>query len=121
MVLTEAQKRHMVKLTFAEVYPHYLTKIKRKGRTVEELHLVIGWMTGFSEKQIKDFASSTYTFEVFFQKAKVNPNASLVTGTIGGYRIEEIVDPLSRLLRCLDKLVDELAKGKRMDTILRKP
>ncbi len=106
-------------LTFASVYPHLLRKIERKGRTKEELHQVIHWLTGFSEKDLQKYINSDVTFEQFFQKAELNPNARLITGVICGYRVEEIENPLTQKVRYLDKLVDELAKGRKMEKILR--
>jgi hypothetical protein len=107
-------------MTFASVYPLYLTKAERKGRTKEELHQVIKWLTGFDEKKLQELIDEKITFEVFFKKARLNPNAHLITGVICGYRIEEIENPLTKQVRYLDKLVDELAKGKKMEKILRK-
>jgi hypothetical protein len=121
MTLTEAQKKRLTALTFFEVYPHYVAKVVRKGRTEEELHQVIEWLTGYSVDEVKKHASDKVSFEHFFQEARVNPYASLVKGVICGYRVEEMEDPLCKLIRCLDKLVDELAKGKKMEKILRKP
>lgn len=109
----------MAKLTFAGVYPHYVAKVEKKGRTQEELHEVITWLTGFGDDDIQKHIESKSTFEAFFQDAKLNPNASLITGMICGYRIEEIDNPLTRQVRYLDKLVDELAKGRKMEKILR--
>lgn len=109
----------MAKLTFASVYPHYIKKIEKKGRTIEELHQVIEWLTGFTEKNIQELTDEKVTFEEFFKRAKLNPNAHLITGVICGYRIEEIENILTRQVRYLDKLVDELAKGKKMEKILR--
>ncbi|WP_324719561.1 DUF2200 domain-containing protein [Salinimicrobium sp. HB62] len=106
-------------LTFASVYPHYLTKVEKKGRTKEELHKVIEWLTGFDEEQIQQLIREKVTFKTFFQRATLNPNSSLITGVICGYRVEEIENPLTREVRYLDKLVDELAKGKKMEKILR--
>lgn len=110
----------IAKMTFASVYPHYVAKVERKGRTKEELHQVIEWLTGFDEKDIKRLTEEQVTFEEFFKRAKLNPNAHLITGVICGYRIEEIKNPLTQKVRYLDKLVDELAKGKKMEKILRK-
>jgi hypothetical protein len=107
------------KLTFASVYPHYLTKVEKKGRTKEELDQVIEWLTGFDDEQIEQLIQEKVTFENFFQRASLNPNSSLITGVICGYRVEEIENPLTRQVRYLDKLVDELAKGKKMEKILR--
>lgn len=109
----------IAKMTFASVYPNYIAKVERKGRTKEELHQVIEWLTGFDEKDIKQLTEAQVTFEEFFKRAKLNPNAHLITGVICGYRIEEIKNPLTQKIRYLDKLVDELAKGKKMEKILR--
>ncbi|GAB2802871.1 DUF2200 domain-containing protein [Rhabdobacter roseus] len=119
MQTTPEHNDRMAKITFASVYPHYVTKVERKGRTKEELGQVIEWLTGFDQKKIKELLEQNATFEIFFQTAKLNPNANLITGVICGYRIEEIENPLTRQVRYLDKLVDELAKGKKMDKILR--
>ena len=107
------------KMTFASVYPLYIKKIENKGRTIEELHQVIEWLTNFDNKKLKELIDEKVTFETFFKKAKLNPNAALITGVICGYRIEEIENPLTKQVRYLDKLVDELAKGKKMEKILR--
>ena len=107
------------KMIFASVYPHYLTKVEKKGRTKEELHQVITWLTGFSEAKLQELITSKATFEELFQAAKLNSNASLITGTICGYRIESIENPLTLKVRYLDKLVDELAKGRKLEKILR--
>lgn len=106
-------------MTFASVYPHYLAKVEKKGRTKEELHLVIKWLTGFDDERLKEFISQKTTFEAFFEQADLNPNAHLIKGVICGYRIEEIDNALTRQVRYLDKLVDELAKGRKMEKILR--
>lgn len=106
-------------MTFASVYPHYLTKIEKKGRTQEELHRVITWLTGFDENKIEEMISNKVTFETFFNLATLHPSAILIKGVICGYRIEEIENPLTRQVRYLDKMVDELAKGKKMEKILR--
>lgn len=111
----------IAKLTFASVYPHYVTKVERKGRSEDELHQVITWLTGFDEKSLQKLMKDNVSFEGFFQKANLNPNASLITGSICGYRVEEIENPLTQKVRYLDKLVDELAKGKKMEKILRTP
>jgi hypothetical protein len=108
------------KMSFASVYPHYVTKVEKKGRTKEELHQVISWLTGYNEKALQQHIEKKTDFETFFKKAKINPNASLITGVICGYRVEEIEDPLMQKIRYLDKLVDELAKGKAMEKIFRK-
>jgi len=109
----------MAKMSFATVYPLYVTKIEKKGRTKKELNEVIEWLTGYNEKKIQSLIDSNATFETFFMKAKLNPNAELITGLICGYRIEEIENPLTKKVRYLDKLVDELAKGRKMEKILR--
>jgi len=106
-------------MTFASVYPMYLTKVENKGRTKEELHQVIDWLTGFDEKKLQKLIEEKVTFEIFFQNATLNPNASLITGVICGYRVEEIENTLTQQVRYLDKLVDELAKGRKMEKILR--
>ena len=117
---TPEHNERIAKMTFASVYPHYITKVESKGRTKKELHQVIEWLTGFDDKKLKELISEKATFESFFKKAKLNPNAHLITGVICGYRIEEIENPLTKQARYLDKLVDELAKGKTMEKILRK-
>lgn len=106
-------------MTFASVYPHYVNKVERKGRTIAELHQVIQWLTGFNNSEIEKLINEKVTFEAFFQKANLNPNANLIKGVICGYKIEEIENPLTKQVRYLDKLVDELAKGKPMSKILR--
>lgn len=119
MNTSDTHNQRIAKLTFASVYPHYLTKVEKKGRTKEELLQVIQWLTSFDEKKLQELIEEKVTFEVFFQGASLNPNAHLITGVICGYRIEEIENPLTKQVRCLDKLVDELAKGRKMDKILR--
>lgn len=109
----------IAKLTFASVYPHYLNKVEKKGRSKEELDRVIEWLTGFDSDQIEKLIQEKVTFEEFFERASLNPNSTLITGVICGYRVEEIENPLTRRVRYLDKLVDELAKGKKMEKILR--
>jgi hypothetical protein len=119
MNVTPEHNERMAKITFASVYPHYIKKIESKGRSKEELHQVIEWLTGFDNKKIQALIEENVTFELFFKKAKLNTNAKLITGVICGYRIEEIENPLTKQVRYLDKLVDELAKGKKMEKILR--
>jgi hypothetical protein len=119
MNITEAHNRRIAEMTFASVYPHYVTKVEKKGRTKTELHEVITWLTGFDDQKIQQLIDEKATFESFFAHASLHPNAPLITGTICGYRIEEIENPLTRQARYLDKLVDELAKGKKMEKILR--
>jgi hypothetical protein len=106
-------------MTFASVFPHYISKVERKGRTKEELLQVITWLTGFEEKKLQDLIDKKASFETLFNEATLNPNAGLITGVICGYRIEEIENPITRQVRYLDKLVDELANGKKMEKILR--
>ncbi|ALJ00405.1 hypothetical protein DC20_17280 [Rufibacter tibetensis] len=110
----------MASMTFSSVYPHYVTKVERKGRTKEELYQVITWLTGYDDQKLQELVNEKATFETFFREAHLNPNAHLITGTICGYKIEEIENPLTRQVRYLDKLVDELAKGRRLEKILRK-
>jgi len=117
---TPEHDERMAKMTFASVYPHYVTKVERKRRTVAELHEVITWLTGFDDKKLAELIAEKVTFETFFKKAKLHPNAPLITGSICGYRIEEIENPITRQVRYLDKLVDELAKGRKMEKILLK-
>ncbi|GBF22502.1 hypothetical protein C21_04697 [Arenibacter sp. NBRC 103722] len=119
MTTTPEHDERIATLTFASVYPHYITKVERKGRTKEELHRVITWLTGFDDKKLQDLINAKANFKDFFAKAKLNPNAPLITGVICGYRIEEIETPLTKQVRYLDKLVDELAKGRKMEKILR--
>lgn len=119
MKASSEHNERMAKMTFASVYPHYLTKVEKKGRTKEELHQVIEWLTGFDDKKIGELIDEKSTFESFFEQANLNPNASLIKGVICGYRIEELDNPLTKQVRYLDKLVDELAKGKSMVKILR--
>ena len=116
---TEKHNERIVKMTFASVYPHYVTKIQRKGRTVDELFQLIEWLTGFNQQKIQELIEEKVTFETFFERAKLNPNAELIKGTICGYKIEEIENPLTKKVRYLDKLIDELAKGKKIEKILR--
>ena len=120
MNITAEHNERMAKMTFASVYPHYIRKVENKGRTIQELHQVIEWLTGFDEKKLKELIEEKANFETFFKKAKLNSNAHLITGLICGYRIEEIDNPLTQQVRYLDKLVDELAKGRKMEKILRK-
>ncbi len=119
MKATPEHDERIAKMTFASVYPHYIKKVESKGRLKEELLEVINWLTGFDEKNLQKLIDEKVTFEVFFQKATLNPNARLIIGVICGYRIEEIESPLTKQVRYLDKLVDELAKGRKMEKILR--
>jgi hypothetical protein len=120
MKTTPAHNERISNMTFASVFPHYLTKIEKQGRTKEELYQIITWLTGFSKKRTNDLITRQVTFKTFFSQAKLNKNAQLIKGVICGYRIEEIKNSLTRQVRYLDKLVDELAKGRAMDKILRK-
>ncbi len=120
MTTTPEHDERIAKMTFASVYPHYIKKAVSKGRTKQELHQVIKWLTGFDDKKLVKLIDDKVTFENFFKKAKLNPNAHQITGVICGYRIEEIENPTTKQTRYLDKLVDELAKGKIMEKILRK-
>lgn len=121
MKVTDEHNARIAKMIFASVYPHYVTKVESKGRTKEELHQVIEWLTGFDDRKLEALISEKVTFEEFFQRASLNPNAPLITGVICGYRIEEIENTLTKQVRYLDKLVDELAKGRKMEKILRAP
>lgn len=109
----------IARMTFASVYPHYIEKVEKKGRTKEELHRVIEWLTGYDDARLQEQIDKRATFEAFFRDANLNPNAHLITGMICGYRIEDIANPLTQKARYLDKLVDELAKGRKMEKILR--
>lgn len=111
--------QRIAKMTFTSVYPLLLAKVERKGRTKEELHQVIRWLTGFDDKQLQELIKEKVTYETFFQRATLNPHVNLITGVICGYRVEEIENPLTQQVRYLDKLVDELAKGRKMEKILR--
>jgi len=116
---TDKQNERIAKMSFSAVYPHYVSKVEKKGRTKEELHQVIQWLTGFDKFKVQELIDSKATFESFFQMAELNPNANLIKGVICGYRVEEIQNPLTQKVRFLDKLVDELANGKKMEKILR--
>lgn len=118
-ITTPKHDKQIASLTFASVYPHYVTKVQKKGRSVKELDKVIEWLTGFDKREIQSMIDSNATFETFFDKANLNPNAELITGVICGYRIEDITTQLTKEVRYLDKLVDELAKGRKMEKILR--
>ncbi|MCC2589521.1 DUF2200 domain-containing protein [Chryseobacterium sp. MFBS3-17] len=120
MKTTAHHDERIAQMTFASVYPHYVTKVEKKGRTVAELHEVIFWLTGYDEATLQQKISEKVTFQEFFAAADLNPNAQLITGVICGYRVEEIENPVTQQARYLDKLVDELAKGRKMEKILRK-
>ncbi|GFD92645.1 DUF2200 domain-containing protein [Tenacibaculum sp. Mcav3-52] len=119
MKTTPKHDERIASMTFASVYPHYVTKVEKKGRTKEELHQVIEWLTGFNNQKLNKLIDQKVTFESFFKEADLNLNAHLITGVICGYRIEEIETPLTKQVRYLDKLVDELAKGRKIEKILR--
>lgn len=121
MKTTHKQDERIANMTFTSVYPLYIAKIEKKGRTVDELHQVISWLTGFSEAKLKALIEKEVTIRQFFAEATLNPNASLITGMICGYRVEEIETPLTQQVRYMDKLVDELAKGRKIEKILRSP
>ena len=116
---SNTQNQRIAKMTFASVYPMYVEKVEKKGRSKEELHQVIEWLTNFDNKKLQGLIQQNVTFETFFQQASLNPNAHLITGVICGVRVEEIEDTLTQQVRYLDKLVDELAKGRKMENILR--
>ena len=119
MNIANNHDERIAKMTFASVYPLYLAKVEKKGRTKEELHQVVEWLTGYKEAALKKLIKDQVTFEQVFQLANLNPNAHLITGVICGYRVEEIENPLTQQVRYLDKLVDELAKGRKIEKILR--
>jgi hypothetical protein len=121
MKQSDAQDQRIAKMTFASVYPMYVQKVAKKGRTKEELHQVLTWLTGFDNKTLQKLINEKVTFETFFERASLNPNVNLITGVICGYRVEDIKNPLTQQVRYLDKLVDELAKGKKLEKILREP
>jgi len=120
MKVTVKHNERIANMTFASVYPHYVNKVEKKGRTKVELHQVIEWLTGYDELRLQDLIDKKATFETFFLNAELNPNAHLIKGVICSYRIEEIDNSLTQQVRFLDKLVDELAKGRKMEKILRK-
>lgn len=119
MNTTTKHDERIAKMIFASVYPMYVVKVEKKGRTKEELNQVIEWLTGFDDGNLQKQIKEKVTFETFFKRASLNPNANLITGLICGYRVEEIENPLTQKARYLDKLVDELAKGRKMEKILR--
>jgi hypothetical protein len=119
MEATPEHNQRIANMTFASVYPHYVTKVERKGRSLEELNQVIEWLTGYNYDKIQELIKENANFETFFNRATLNPNANLIKGTICGYRIENIDNTITKQTRYLDKLVDELAKGRKMEKILR--
>jgi hypothetical protein len=118
---TSNHDERIAKMTFASVYPHYVTKIEKKSRTKAELHQVIEWLTGFDENSLKKLIDEKVSFQTFFEQATLNTNIYLITGVICGYRVEEIENKLTQQVRYLDKLIDELAKGRKLEKIFRKP
>ena len=119
MKVTDKHNERIAQMIFGSIYPHYLTKVVKKGRTEEELHQVLEWLTGFDKQKIQELIDEKVTLKTFFEKAKVHPNAPMIKGVICGYRIEEIDNELTKQTRYMDKLVDELAKGRKMEKILR--
>ncbi|WP_055435347.1 DUF2200 domain-containing protein [Lacinutrix algicola] len=119
MTTTPEHDKRIAEMKFFSVYPHYVTKVKKKGRTIEELHAVIEWLTGFNEEKLHVLIDEKVTFKTFFERATLNPNAELIKGVICGYRIEDIETPLTKQTRYLDKLIEELARGRKMEKILR--
>ena len=121
MKVTAEKNEKIAEIIFASIYPHYVNRIEKNGRTKKELHQVIEWLTGFDDSQLQALIDDKVSFKTFFQKAKIHPNAHLIKGVVCGYRIEDIDDEfeLYRQCRFLDKLVDELAKGRKMEKILR--
>lgn len=116
---TSKHDERIAKMIFGSVYPHYVKKVETKGRTKKELHQVMEWLTGFDEKKLHELIEQRVTFETFFEQATLNPRAQLITGLICGYRVEDIQNPLTQKTRYLDKLIDELAKGRKMEKVLR--
>ena len=119
MKTSNAHDQRIAKMSFASVYPMYLAKVQKKGRTRHELHQVIQWLTGFDDRELQELIERKATFETFFANARLNPNARFITGVICGYRVEDIENTLTQRVRYLDKLVDELAQGRKMEKILR--
>ena len=119
MTASTTQDERIANMVFASIYPMYEAKVEKKGRTVDELNEVLLWLTGFTEAEFQNQIESKATIETFFANATLNPNASLIKGVICGYRVEEIDNPLTQKARYMDKLVDELAKGRKMEKILR--
>ena len=119
MTDTSHHDERIANMTFASVYPYYVAKVEKKDRTKDELHEVIEWLTGYNENKLKELLEEKVTFKEFFERASLNPNAHLITGVICGYRVEEITNKTTQQARYLDKLVDELARGKKMEKILR--
>ena len=123
MKVTAEKNEKVGNMIFASIYPHYWNRLKKHGRTKEEFHQVLEWLTGFDEDMLQTLIADKVTFKTFFEKAKINPNAHLIKGVVCGYRIEEIEDKFEvyKQCRCMEKLIDELAKGRKMEKILRIP
>ena len=119
MKTTDKHNERIANMKFFSVYPHYAAKVEKKGRTIAELHQVIEWLTGFDSEKIQELIDEKVTFKTFFERATLHPNAELIKGAICGYRIEEIDNELTKKTRYLDKLIDELARGRKMEKILR--
>lgn len=119
MKSTSHHDDRIANMKFSSVYPHYVTKVEKKDRTKEELHQVIEWLTGYNEIKLQELIDKNVTFKTFFEEATINPNAHLIKGVICGYRVEEIENTLTQQTRYLDKLIDELARGRKMEKILR--
>ena len=119
MSTTPEHDKRIAEMKFFSVYPHYVNKVTKNGRTIEELHTVIEWLTGFNEAKLQKLITEQVTFETFFKRATLNPNTSLIKGVICGYRIEDIQTPLTKQVRYLDKIIEELARGRKMEKILR--
>lgn len=119
MKTTPEHNARIAKMTFASVWPHYVNKVEKKGRTKAELYRVTKWLTGFDEEKLQQLIDEKVTFETFFERANLHPNAHLIKGVICGYRIEEIDNPLTQKTRYLDKIVDELARGRKIEKIMR--
>ncbi len=120
MTTTPEHDQRMANMSFASVFPHYVSKIERKGRTIDELYQIIEWLTGFTKPQLHNIINENITFAEFFDRANLHPNASLIKGSICGYKIEDIQNPITRKVRYLDKVVDELAKGKKIEKIMQR-
>lgn len=119
MKTTPAHNEKIATITFASVFPHYVKKIQKKGRTVEELYKIIEWLTGFNQEELQVLIDEKVDFRTFFERAKVPEEASLIKGTICGYKVQELMNPLTRKVRSLDKIIDELAQGKTIEKIIR--
>ena len=119
MKTTPEHNERIANMKFFSVWPHYITKIEKKGRSIEELYQVVEWLTGLNQKDLQELIDEKATFKEFFDKAKLHPNANLIKGVICGYRIEEIDNELTKKVRYLDKVIDELAKGRKLEKIMR--